>query len=80
MNTNVLNKCLTELQKDKPNIDKVIGMLETIIEMSGSVVPVQTTHTRQVTEPAIQNYAQTDEITEERTYGPHTIGTIGKIF
>lgn len=36
MNTTVLTKCLQELTKDKPNIDKVIGMIETMIEMGGS--------------------------------------------
>ena len=38
MNTNVLQKCLAELNKDKPNIDKVIGMIETMIEMGGNQV------------------------------------------
>lgn len=37
MNTKVLTKCLEELSKETPNIDKVIGMLETIIEMSGQI-------------------------------------------
>lgn len=36
MNTKVLTKCLEELSKESPNIEKVIGMLETIIEMSSS--------------------------------------------
>lgn len=36
MNTKVLTKCLEELSKETPNIEKVIGMLETIIEMSNS--------------------------------------------
>ena len=33
MNTIILKKCLDELTQDKPNIDYVRGMLETLIEM-----------------------------------------------
>lgn len=40
MNTNVLSKCVDELKKDTPNIQYVLGMLETIIEMSGGTRPV----------------------------------------
>ncbi len=35
MNTKILQKCLDELNKQPFKIDKVIGMLETMIEMSG---------------------------------------------
>lgn len=34
MNTKILQKCLDELNKEPFKIDKVIGMLETMIEMS----------------------------------------------
>ena len=41
MNTQVLIKCLDELTKDKPNIEYVKGMLETLITLSGTpVIPV----------------------------------------
>lgn len=33
MNTKILQKCLDELNKEPFKIDKVIGMLETMIEM-----------------------------------------------
>lgn len=34
----ILQKCLDELNKEPFKIDKVIGMLETLIEMSGGSV------------------------------------------
>lgn len=37
MNTRTLTKCVDELKKDTPNIQYVLGMLETIIEMSSGV-------------------------------------------
>ncbi len=42
MNTNnILSKCVDELQKKDPNISYVLGMLETIISMSGgNISPV----------------------------------------
>lgn len=43
MNT-ILQKCITELNKETPNVEKVIGMLETIIEL-GSAVVVQKVET-----------------------------------
>lgn len=39
MNTTTLSKCVTELKKNEPNIQYVLGMLETIIEMSGQPLP-----------------------------------------
>ncbi len=33
MNPNILKKCINELTKEKPNIDYVRGMLETLYEM-----------------------------------------------
>lgn len=42
MNTKILQKCIDELSKDTPNIDKVIGMLETIIEMSSTQMVIPT--------------------------------------
>lgn len=34
MNTSTLTKCVTELQKETPNIPYILGMLETFIELS----------------------------------------------
>lgn len=34
MNTNTLIKCVDELKKDKPKLDYVIGILETLIDMN----------------------------------------------
>lgn len=38
MNTLILQKCVEELKKDSPKIDYILGMLETLIEMSGNAV------------------------------------------
>jgi len=38
MNTSILQKCVEELKKSEPKIDYILGMLETVIEMSGVVV------------------------------------------
>lgn len=35
MNTQILKKCLLELESETPRIDYVKGMLETLIEMQG---------------------------------------------
>lgn len=34
MNTNILRKCIEELNKDKPDLSYIKGMLETIMELS----------------------------------------------
>ena len=34
MNTSTLTKCVNELKKDTPNIQYVLGMIETLIELS----------------------------------------------
>ncbi len=38
MNTKILQKVLEELKKDKPSIDYLKGMIETLLEMSGGSV------------------------------------------
>lgn len=38
MNTKILQKCIDELKKDKPSIERVLGMLETLVEMVDVVV------------------------------------------
>lgn len=35
MNTAILQKCVDELKKEKPNVAYILGTLETLIEMSG---------------------------------------------
>lgn len=48
MNTNIIKKCLTELQKENFRKDYVIGMLETLYEMtSGEKPPVIVQEPRQ---------------------------------
>jgi hypothetical protein len=39
MNTTILSKCVDELKKDTPNIQYVLGMLETLVTM-GNPMPV----------------------------------------
>ena len=34
MHTSILQKCVEELKKENPNISYLLGMLETVIEMS----------------------------------------------
>ena len=34
MNTNILQKCINELKNEKPKLEYVIGVLETLIDMS----------------------------------------------
>ncbi len=37
MNTNILKKCLDELNKDNPRKDYVIGMLETLVDTQNQI-------------------------------------------
>ena len=39
MNTQILQKCIEELKQDKPKIDYILGMLETVVAMSNNVLP-----------------------------------------
>jgi hypothetical protein len=46
MHTLILKKCVEELKKENPKIDYILGMLETIIELSNepiknSIIPHQ---------------------------------------
>ena len=36
MNTLILQKCVEELKKENPKIDYILGMLETVIALSGT--------------------------------------------
>lgn len=37
MNPNILKRCVEELKKEAPNIQYVLGMLETVIEMMPNI-------------------------------------------
>ncbi len=39
MNTNILTKCINELQKDSPDLSYLRGMLETLLEMQDKPDP-----------------------------------------
>lgn len=54
MNTKTLQKAIDELKKETPNISYVLGMLETIIELSGAPVPYNT--------PSLSSYSGTPTI------------------
>jgi len=45
MNTNILKKCIDELKKEKPEIQYVLGMLETLYEMQPQTASVSITPT-----------------------------------
>lgn len=63
MNTNILKKCVEELNAKEPNISYIKGMLETLIELSniphglGGIVTMSTATT--------PGYAKSDEETEQ---------------
>ena len=42
MNSKILDKCIAELKTEKPKIDYVLGMLETLREMSVGTAPEPT--------------------------------------
>lgn len=50
MNTNILKKCIDELKKEKPEIQYVLGMLETLYEIQKPTVIVPGTPTIKSTE------------------------------
>lgn len=91
MNTNILNKCVEELKKENPKLDYVLGMLETIIEMSQVVTvnnPTNQTQTYPSTNAtfAISNNTTTgtvtlsdEEITQAETARNYAIGPIAEL-
>jgi len=65
MNTKILQKILEELQKEKPSIDYMKGMVETLIEMSGGEsLPIINTNTQNATKTLI---VRTESISDEET-------------
>ena len=78
MNTAILLKCIEEIKKDKPNLEYIRGILETIVEMSGSQVPKSNMPTIQST------YVQTtslsdEEIAEQALVNKYESGPIGNL-
>lgn len=50
----ILSKCISELKVDNPRIDYVLGMLETLLDMQGSVSVKETLPNQQIS--VISNY------------------------
>lgn len=71
MNT-ILLKCVEELKNKEPNISYVLGMLETVIEMSGMPLPNSTTSLKFKPLPT----EKIDEISIEDAYLNGKIGNI----
>jgi len=80
MNTSILQKCVVELKKDNPKIDYILGMLETVIEMSNvpptSVVTsqwtpavIESTYTQTASTPVV-GLSDEEKLAEEYERGP----------
>ena len=78
MNNNALIKCVDELKKETPNISYVLGVLETVIEMSGTVLPVSTTTHVQETTKTEGTIFRTDTGADEDDLGS-ALSRIGPI-
>ena len=76
MNTSILVKCVNELKQEKPNLQYVLGILETVIEM-GSPIPTGYQTGYSVTKPNATNFTKADE-TEEIPAAARP-GPIGRI-
>jgi hypothetical protein len=65
MNTNLLQKCIVELQKDKPDLSYMRGILETLIVMAG--VPTSSVSSIVLPPPTMMSSRQTtvEGLTEE---------------
>lgn len=75
MNTQLLQKCVDELKKDKPDLSYLRGVLETLISLSGAVVttsPIYNTSTPLASNPIIR-------ADEERIPDAAGIGPIGNL-
>ena len=75
MNTQVLVKCLDELTKDKPNIEYVKGMLETLITLSGAPITQVVTPEVKVKEVLRTETVSDEEINLSKYAGGNT-GTV----
>ena len=72
MNTTILNKCIDELRLPSPKIDYILGMLETVVAMSGA-----TLNEPKIIAPIINTQTINDkpiEKTEEELYREKMLG------
>lgn len=61
MNTQILQKCLDELKQEKPNIEYIKGMLETLILLSNTSNPViNNTHIEQNVTKKVEELVKDD--------------------
>lgn len=69
MNTKALQKCVEELKTDKPRIDYVVGILETLIDTAFSVSGSPTSTYSPPLAPTISSVPiiRTESISDEET-------------
>lgn len=85
MNNTILQKCLDELNKKDIRKDYVIGMLETLISMSGEshptpVISTPVKHGGSRKKDELQTYElSADEIESEELAQRYTNGPIGQL-
>ena len=80
MNTQILQKCIAELEKDKPNLDYIKGILETFVEMSGSITPMSTVNTMtHIVKPAAVPLKSDSELAEEEFAAKYANGPVGAL-
>ncbi len=83
MNTNILRKCVEELKQESPKIDYILGMLETVIELStSSLIGTGTTTLPYNSFPIVSPVSVISKLNEkeERTGSyVETPGPIGKL-
>ncbi len=73
MNTNILKKCVDELKKDTFSKEYVLGMLETIIEMSSETKSFTTHETKT---PIVRTETVSDEEVVPDFLKPGPVGNI----
>ena len=69
MNTAILQRCVDELRKEPFSKDYVIGMLETLIELSGSTV-INKPKEQYVTEKVKELLSEEDDVPPHLRPGP----------
>ena len=68
MNTNILKKCLDELNKETPDISYIRGMIETLSEMNNETIPANNYTPSPVATPKVETIStQPEEVPE--SYG-----------
>lgn len=77
MNTKILQKCVEELSKENFKKDYVLGMLETVIEMSSQnqsiVYETNTSNIKQLS-PTNNNLARTETVSDEEIFEGKYLG------